>query len=116
MLLLPLWSFVTWVNFTFTLPYLRDDTVVLHKQLIRISITNSYNIPKNRTRSSAVHVACGPKCKPAVFPFATSYKPKGRGFDSQLGHWNFSCLNPSGLTVALGSTQPLTEMSTRIIS
>jgi hypothetical protein len=28
----------------------------------------------------------------------------------------FHCHNPSGLTVALGSTQPLTEMSTRNIS
>ena len=104
------------VNFTFTLSYLTDDSAVLYKQLIRISITNSYNIRKNRTRSSAVHVACGPKCRPAAFPFAGSYKPKGRGFDSQLDHWNFSCLNPPGRTVALGSTQPITEMSTRIIS
>ena len=44
---------------------------------------------------------------------ALSYKPEGRGFDARWGiyHW----LNPSGLTTALGSTQPLTEMSTRDI-
>ena len=41
---------------------------------------------------------------------ALSYKPEGRGFDSR---W---CHNPSGRTMALGSTQPLTEMSTRCIS
>jgi hypothetical protein len=39
---------------------------------------------------------------------ALRYKPEGRGFDSRWCHWN-----PSGRTVALGSTQPLTEMSTR---
>jgi hypothetical protein len=44
---------------------------------------------------------------------ALRYKPEGRGFDSLWSHWSFKCLNPSGRTVALGSTQPLTEMSTR---
>jgi hypothetical protein len=34
-------------------------------------------------------------------------KPDGRGFDSGWSHWNFL------VTMALGSTQPLTEMSTR---
>jgi hypothetical protein len=41
---------------------------------------------------------------------ALRYKPEGRGFESR---W---CHNPSGRTVALGLTQPLTEMSTRYIS
>jgi hypothetical protein len=41
---------------------------------------------------------------------ALRYKPEGRGFDSQLCLWN------SGPTMALGSTQPLTEMSTGNIS
>ena len=36
------------------------------------------------------------------------YKPAGRGFDSR---W---CHNPSGRTTALGSTQPLTEIITRL--
>ena len=44
------------------------------------------------------------------------YKPVGRGFNSRgttvIFHWHY----PSGRTVALGSTQPLTEMSTRSIS
>ena len=43
---------------------------------------------------------------------ALRYKPEGRGFDSRWCHWN----NPSGRTMTLGSTQPLTEMSTRNIS
>ena len=45
---------------------------------------------------------------------ALRYKSKGRGFDGAIGillrH------NPSGRTMALGSTQPLTEMSTTNIS
>jgi len=34
---------------------------------------------------------------------------KGRWFDSKWSH----CLNPSSRITALGSTQPLTEMSTK---
>jgi len=41
---------------------------------------------------------------------ALRWKPEGRGFHSR---W---CHNPSGRTMALGLTQPLTEMSTRNIS
>jgi hypothetical protein len=36
------------------------------------------------------------------------YKPAGRGLDSRWCHWNFQWHNPSGRTMALGSTQPLT--------
>ena len=43
---------------------------------------------------------------------ALRYKPEGRGFDSRI----FRSSNPSVSTVALGLTQPVTEMSTRIIS
>jgi len=42
------------------------------------------------------------------------HKPNSRGFDPRC-HWNFSLINSSS-TIALGSTQPLTEMSTRNIS
>jgi hypothetical protein len=41
---------------------------------------------------------------------ALRYKPEGRGFDSRLYHWIFSLTNLSGRTMALGSTQPLTEI------
>ena len=47
---------------------------------------------------------------------ALRYKPAGRGFDSQGVIGIFQRHNPSGRTMALGSTQPLTEMSTRCIS
>jgi hypothetical protein len=47
---------------------------------------------------------------------ALRYKPECRGFDSRWCHWNFHLHNPSGRTMALGSTQPLTEMNTRNIS
>jgi len=46
---------------------------------------------------------------------ALRYKSEGRSFDSRWCHWIFYCHNPSGRTMALGSTQPLTEMSTRNI-
>ena len=47
---------------------------------------------------------------------ALRYKPAGRGSipDGVIGI--FQRYNPSGRTMALGSTQPLTEMSTRCIS
>jgi hypothetical protein len=48
---------------------------------------------------------------------APHYKPEGRGFDSRWCHWIFFIShNPSGRTMALGLTQPLTELSTRDIS
>jgi len=40
---------------------------------------------------------------------ALRYKPKARRFDSRC-QWTFFIDNPSGRTMALGSTQPLTEM------
>ena len=44
-------------------------------------------------------------------------KPEGRGFDSRWCHWNsFRWHTPSGRTMALGLTQPRTEMGTRNIS
>jgi hypothetical protein len=48
---------------------------------------------------------------------ALRYKPEGHVFDSLWGHWHFSfTLNPSDYTTVLGSTQLLTEMTTRYIS
>jgi hypothetical protein len=47
---------------------------------------------------------------------ALRYKPEGREFDSWWCHGIFYWHNPSGRTMALGSIQPLTEMSTRNIS
>ena len=47
---------------------------------------------------------------------ALRYKPEGRGFDFRWCHWNFSLTYPSGRTMALRLTQPLTEISTRTIS
>ena len=45
------------------------------------------------------------------------YKPEGRWFDPSWRNWNISLTqNLSDLTMALRSTQPLTEMSTRRIS
>jgi hypothetical protein len=44
---------------------------------------------------------------------ALCYKPEGRLFESQMRWILFNLPNPSGGTMALGSTTPLTEMSTR---
>ena len=41
---------------------------------------------------------------------------KGCRFASRCGHWDFPWRSPSGRTVVLGLTQPVTEMSTRGIS
>jgi len=42
------------------------------------------------------------------------YKSEGRWFDPSWCHWNFSLT--SDRTMALGSTQPRTELTTRGIS
>jgi hypothetical protein len=41
------------------------------------------------------------------------YISEGYWFDPRWCHWNFSLKNTSDRTMALGSTQPLTEMSTK---
>jgi hypothetical protein len=41
------------------------------------------------------------------------YKPEGRCFDFRCSHWIFNWPKPSSRTMALGSTQLLTEVSTR---
>ena len=53
----------------------------------------------------------------ARFVEALDYKLGGCGFDSRWCHWNFfiDIILP-GITMALGSTQPLTDRSTRNIS
>jgi hypothetical protein len=44
------------------------------------------------------------------------YKPESRRFDSRWDHWIFfNWPNPSSRNMTLGSTQPLTEMSTGIL-
>jgi hypothetical protein len=46
---------------------------------------------------------------------ALRYKPEGRGIDSQMVSLEFFIGNPFGRTMALGSIQPLREMSTKNI-
>ena len=45
---------------------------------------------------------------------AVLYKPEDHGFISLWGQGTFHWLNPSVCTMALGSTEPLTEMNTRV--
>jgi len=62
-----------------------------------------------------VQYKCGDRGSTVVK--ALCYKLEGRWFDPIWCHWNFSLThNPSDRTMVLGSTQPLTEMSTRSIS
>jgi hypothetical protein len=51
----------------------------------------------------------------ALLDEAVRYKPEFRVFNSRSGYSKLHGLNPSGHTVALGWTQPVTEMSTRDI-
>jgi len=51
----------------------------------------------------------------AQFVETLRYKPEGRGFDFRCCHWNL-WHKPSGRTMVLGLTQPLTEMITSNIS
>jgi hypothetical protein len=53
---------------------------------------------------------CGARC--SVVFYALCYKPEGHRFDFRWGHWIFQLNYLSSRTMALGSTQPLTEMST----
>jgi len=62
-----------------------------------------YTSPTSKYSGTVVKVPC--------------YKSEGLWFDPSWRHWKFSLTsNPSDRTVALGSTQPLTEMSTRSTS
>jgi len=68
-----------------------------------------YNLFRTRT-SIALHVYMGARVVQLVE--ALRYKLEGRGFDYRRCHGNFNGHNPSGRTMALGLTQPFTEMST----
>jgi hypothetical protein len=53
---------------------------------------------------------------PVIFPKTSHmqfYKLEGRRFESRMRWIFFNLPNPSSHTMALGPTQPLTEMSTR---
>jgi hypothetical protein len=64
-------------------------------RLVLLKKEGEYNEGKGHTVAQLVEALC--------------YKPKGRGFDSQF----FNLPNSSSRTMALVSTQPLTEVSTR---
>jgi hypothetical protein len=67
------------------------------------------------TRAAAVgsrRLTAWAMAQPSVVVKAICYKPEGRGFKSRWGGF-LNWPTPSGRTMALESTQPLTEMSTR---
>ena len=63
-----------------------------------------------RVKNQLLHKSRGPRWRSWLRHCATSRKVAGSIPDGVIGifHWH----NPSGRSVALGSTQPLTEMST----
>ena len=65
-------------------------------------------------RFSDVCSACGPRWRSWLKRCATSRKVAGLIPDGVIGKFNLR--NPSGRTFALGSPQPVAEMSTRYIS
>jgi hypothetical protein len=82
-------------------PHFLDNRFIDGGKVVSLTLRPSFT-PKNHTVAYLVEALC--------------YKPEGRGFKSRWGHWIFfNWPNPSSRTMALGSTQPLTEMNTRNI-
>ena len=75
-----------------------------------------YTVVQHRRPQYKYLVLWKPGARGGIVVKALCYKLAGHGFDSRWCHWIFQWHNPSGRTVALGSTQPLAEMSTRCIS
>jgi hypothetical protein len=95
-------------------PVYRQSWVFVFFLSICSKSLDTVGLPSNRKKTTLPNTylyefaegACG-----SVVVKAQCFKPKGPGFDSQWGHWK---PNPSSRPMALGSTQPLTEMSTSI--
>jgi len=85
----------------------QKNRVLLKASFPHCALTSSNNIFMGHLRKS------GTRWRSSLRHCATSRKVAGSIPDGVVGsfHWH----NPSGLTMALGLTQPLTEMSTRNI-
>jgi hypothetical protein len=101
-------SFLSWARWIHTsstctawLRYVLSSN--LHTIVPVITLELTKHIPWNTNLSKVIFF------KPLVE--ALFCKPEGRGFDSPWGHWIFNWPNPSSRTMALGSTQPPTEIS-----
>jgi hypothetical protein len=80
-------------------------------------MNNKLNVLKIKKRKTPLHVSTvfvsylqGEGH--AVAQLALCYKPECRGFDSHVIIGIYDWHNPSGRTMALGSNQPVTQMST----
>ena len=79
------------------------DATIFFFNSVRAWKKNSWYIEQSGDRSgTVVKLLC--------------YKSEGRWFNPRWCHWIFHWHNPPDHTMAQGSTQPLTEMSTRRIS
>jgi len=92
-----------------------EFTLLTSKTCQNITFRQYWNIWKRipHTHSYVAQQVLGDRGSTVVT--VLRYKSEGRWFDYRWCHWNF-LHNPSDRTMALGSTQPLTEMSTGSIS
>ena len=89
-----------WVQPT-TLHSVRLAFLLVYSSHLHLGLTSDYFFERGHAVAQLVE--------------ALRYKPKGRGLDSRLCLWNF-WHNPSGRTMVLGLSLPVTEMITRNIS
>ena len=80
------------------------------------TMTSSKSVGNNKTLSPKItlHYILFVGHALAQLVEALRYKLEGRGFDSPMVSLEFFIDNPSSRTMALGLTQPLTEMSSGI--
>ena len=88
-----------------------------HYQGYVTAFTNEISEVLHRSASCNIyHITGYPGVRGGTVVKVLCYKSEGRWFDPSWCRWNFSLtLNPADRAMALGSTQPLTEMSTRSI-
>jgi hypothetical protein len=94
-------------------PHLRGSKILFRGQEGFLSLEDGTNRLSQNVREKLPLLAAkwGHAVVQWVRHCATNRKVTGSSPDGAIGI--FHCHNPSGCTMALGSTQPLTEMSTR---
>ena len=97
-----------WNSFV-TQPHLRKVHNLFQKNVL-------HRVRSSSSSFSFHHLLDIPGARGGVVVKGLRYKPSARGFDSRwcqdFSPWHY----PAGRTMALGSTHPLTEMSTRCVS
>ena len=100
---------------TGTVPEFNVSSAILHRIIKHVVWLNSLKLTRWLcTISDGNGFQIGDRSTTVVE--VMSYKSECRWFDPSWCQWIFHWHNPSDRTMALGSTQPLTEMSTKSIS